>query len=346
MQVLVGDIGGTKTRLALASWAGDRVELSAARRYASPESPSLAAIVSRYLDETGITCDLASLAVAGPVRGDHCKTTNLPWELDARELERALGLPRVRLLNDLEAVAWAVPKLESADLVSLHEGYEGHEGDGQAGNGVDARGNACVIAAGTGLGVAGIVWDGARHHPFASEAGHADFAPTNEQEFALLRRLQRRYSHVSWERVCSGQGISAIYEFLLGWHGASTPQWLRQAFAENDDAAAIAESAAAQTCEICIETMDLFASFYARVVGNLALSHMALGGVYLTGGVTLNNCALVRGPAFLATMFNKGRMTPLLRRMPVRIIVKPNVALFGAAHYVSNFKPGYARGIR
>src|SRR5690606_1100515 len=205
MHVLVGDIGGTKTSLALASVVGDHVELSAVRRYKSAAAPSLASVVSRYLDETEITCDVASLAVAGPVHGDRCKTTNLPWELDARELEGALKLARVRLLNDLEAVAWAVPKLEPSELVTLHEGA------GQAADGLAGQGNACVIAAGTGLGVAGIHWDGARHHPFATEAGHADFAPSTEQEFALLRRLQRVHPHVSWERVCSGRGITALY---------------------------------------------------------------------------------------------------------------------------------------
>jgi len=337
MHVLVGDIGGTSTRLARASVIAGRIELSAVRRYASAESPTLAAILRRYLDETGITCEVcevAALAVAGPVYGDRCKTTNLPWELDGRELERELGLPRVRLLNDLEAVAWAVPVLEPTQLETLYAGVAGDAGE-------PATGNACVIAAGTGLGVAGCYWDGARHHAFATEAGHADFAPRTEQQFALLRHLQRRLrqgrleglgTHVSWERVVSGQGIVNLYEFLLVWHGASNSPALQRRLDHDDPAAAIAEAAAARTCPLCVEAMDLFVSLFARVIANQALSHMALGGVYLGGGVTLNNRELL-GDGFIATILDSGRMTPVLERIPVRVIVEPNVALFGAAEF-------------
>ncbi len=319
MRVLVGDIGGTTTRLALASVARE-VEISDARRYPSGEAASLAAIIRRYLDETRITCDVAALAVAGPVQGNRCKTTNLPWELDAAALARELELPKVRLLNDLEAVAWAVPRLGADALRSLHEPDEARPG------------NACVIAAGTGLGVAGMCWDGARHHPFATEAGHAEFAPTDELEFALATRLRRRHGRVSWERVASGMGIVNLFEFLLDWRGAARPAWS----GDDDDAAAIAEAAEAtgdERCAVAVEAMDLFARLYARFIGDLGLAHMAVGGIYLAGGVTLSNQRPLTRPEFLAGVFAKGRMGELLRGAPIRVITAPDVALLGAANY-------------
>ncbi|HLT35867.1 MAG TPA: glucokinase [Enhygromyxa sp.] len=317
MRVLVGDIGGTKTSLALAS-VGDEIEIGEPRRHASASADSLTSLVRRHLDETGIDCEAAVFAVAGPVLNDRCKTTNLPWELDARALERELGLAEVRLLNDLEAVAWAVPALRPDQLHGLHEGEP-----------PPAGGNACVIAAGTGLGVAGMCWDGQRHHPFATEAGHADFAPRTELEFGLLRHLQRRHSHVSWERVVSGQGIVNTFEFLLDWRGAAAPDWLDQP----EPAAAIAQAAARGSCSISVETMELFASLYARVIGDLALAHMAVGGVYLAGGVTLSNRRLLIRDSFVQAVFDKGRMGALLRRMPIRVILDEHVALLGAARF-------------
>lgn len=318
MRVLVGDIGGTKTSLALASVTDEHeIEIDEPRRYASASAASLASLVRRHLDETGASCDVAAFAVAGPVLGDRCKTTNLPWALDARELERELGLTTVRLLNDLEAVAWAVPTLWPEQLYCLHEGEP-------------AAGHACVIAAGTGLGVAGMHWDGERHHPFATEAGHADFAPTDELEFGLLRHLQRHHNHVSWERVVSGQGIVNTFEFLLDWRGAAAPDWLDP----SEPAAAIAQAAARGSCSISVETMELFASFYARVIGDIALAHMAVGGIYLGGGVTLGNRRLLIRDTFVQAVLGKGRMEALLRRMPIRVILDEHVGLLGAARFV------------
>lgn len=332
MHVLVGDIGGTKTSLALARVSDvHEDQLEHVRRYASASAASLAELVRRYVAETNVRFDVAAFAVAGPVLGDRCKTTNLPWELDARELERTLGLREVRLLNDLEAVAWAVPSLRPEQLHSLHEPKLVRE-----------RGNACVIAAGTGLGVAGMHWDGTRYHPFATEAGHADFAPTTELEVALLRQLKRRHAHVSWERVVSGQGIVSTFEFLLDWRGGKPPEWLDQP----EPAAAIAEAAVRGSCSICVETMELFASSYARVIGDIALSHMATGGIYLAGGVTLSNRRLLIREAFVQAVFDKGRMSALLRAMPIRVITQEHVGLLGAAQFIAGFKQDCAPGSR
>ena len=321
-RALVGDIGGTKTNLALARFDGERWQLSAPRRHASASATSLEAIVRAYLDATGETVELAAFAVAGPVADDRCVTTNLPWHLDARALERELGLERVRLLNDLEAVAWAVPILDAGQLHTLHAGER-------------ARGNACVVAAGTGLGEAGLYWDGARYHPFATEGGHTTFAPTTTREFALAQYLGARFDHVSWERVASGMGVVNIHGFLRERSGTPTPDWLSEAMATGDAGAAIADAARRDACRVCVETIELFATLYGREIGNAALSHMARGGIYLAGGVTLGVLDLLERGPFLDAIFDKGRMGALVRRMPVHVIREPHAALYGAARCVS-----------
>ncbi len=321
MRVLVGDIGGTKTNLALADIQGERVSLHEPRSYASGDWPDLEHCARAYLDETKLRregCERGAFAVAGPVQDDRCATTNLAWIVDARALESTLGLSRVKLLNDLEAVAWAVPALGGESLVELQAGDAG-------------RGNACVIAAGTGLGEAGLYWDGARHHPFASEGGHADFAPVGELELELLRFLARTHGRVSWERVVSGMGIANLHAFLLEHRRGSVPTWLRDEIDAGDHAAAVANAAARGADPICVETMALLFTLYGREAGNLALKHLALGGVYLAGGVTQRNLELLRGSGFIEAFRDKGRMRPLMLRMPVRVILDPHAALRGAA---------------
>jgi glucokinase len=324
MRTLVGDIGGTKTGLAVAELVGDRVTLSAERRYPSSDFPALETIVARYLEETGQEtgrdCPRAAFAIAGPVQGRRSRTTNLPWEVDADHLEEILGLKRVGLLNDLEAVAWGVAALGPQDLLELYPGEPA------------GLGNACVVAAGTGLGEAGLFWDGRRHHPFATEGGHTDFAPVDEREFALLQHLHGRFGRVSWERVVSGMGIANIYGFLVQWRRAETPDWLAAAIAEGDTAAAVA--AAVARCPICAETMELFFRLYGREAGNVALKHMALGGVYLGGGIAPKNLQGLKEGPFLEAFFAKGRMEPLMQRMPVRVILRGETPLLGCARFM------------
>lgn len=324
MRLLVGDIGGTKTALGVAQTDGETVTLTQPLRYPSTAFASLEHIVRRYCEDTGASCHFAAFAVAGPVQDRRCETTNLPWLLDADTLEETLGLSGVYLLNDLEAVAWGVGALWPHDLAVLHPG------DPQA------VGNACVVAAGTGLGQAGLYWDGMRHHPFATEGGHADFAPANDVEFALLSYLRIRFGRVSWERVVSGMGIANLYEFMLAHQHTTTPPWLQQAIAEGGDtAAAVAQAAAAGRCPVCVETMQLFLRLYGREVGNVALKQMALGGIFLGGGIALKNLSLLRNSAFLEGFFDKGRMTPLMHQMPVRVILQPHTPLLGAARFVA-----------
>ena len=329
MRVLVGDIGGTKTGLALAESTAEGVILHDSRRYASADFDSLTAIVRLYLDETGQTtgddCPFGAFAIAGPVHGRRSKTTNLPWEIDADAMEGNLGFRRVGLLNDLEAVAWGVPALGGDDLAVLHPGEP------------EAQGNACVVAAGTGLGEAGMFWDGSRHHPFATEGGHTDFAPVDEREFALLSHLQRELGgRVSWERVVSGMGIANIYGFLLSFHGQTAPSWLAQEIAETGDtAAAVAQAAAAERCAVCVETMQVFFRLYGREAGNMGLKHLALGGVYLGGGIAPKNLEGLESSQFLEGFLAKGRMEPLMRRMPVKVILRGDTPLLGAARFMT-----------
>jgi glucokinase len=322
MRMLVGDVGGTKTVLAVAEVAGDAVRLEGQLRLASGAFPSFEALVRRYLEQTGARCEIAALAVAGPVRGDRSEITNLPWSVDGRDLAAALGWRSVRLLNDLEAVAWGIPLLGEGALAVLQPGRA-------------AVANACVVAAGTGLGEAGMYWDGARHRPFATEGGHADFAPETDREIELLRWLRERHGHVSWERLVSGMGIRNIFGFLCAQRGTSVDAVLDLEAHAGDAAAAVAAGAAEGRCELCTEAMHLFASLYGREAGNVALKHMALGGVYLGGGIAPKHLNLLRGAAFLDGFLGKGRMTSLMRRMPVRVILEPRVPLMGAARFMT-----------
>ena len=323
MRVLVGDIGGTKTALGLAKTYGDLVELDETRQYPSALFASLDEIVRRYLDESGVTCRFAAFAIAGPVRDRRSQATNLPWELDADAMEQSLGFAGVALLNDLEATAWGLAALKPEDLAEIHPGEA-------------ALGNACVVAAGTGLGEAGLFWDGLRHHPFATEGGHTDFAPADPLECALLEFLKKKFGRVSWERVVSGLGIRNLYDFLVDFRGVKTPPWLLDAFADGDSTAAIAEAAADGRCPVCTETMALFFRLYGREAGNMALKQMALGGVFLGGGIAPKNLDALRRSAFLDGFFDKGRLEPLMRAMPVRVIVQPSAPLMGAARFLAS----------
>jgi glucokinase len=332
MQVLVGDIGGTKTGLAVAQTIGNKVQIDHERRYASRDYATLDALLRRYCDDTGAACDVAALAVAGPVRDGRSRITNLSWDLDAKGIQRGLGLRAVRLLNDLEAVAWGVPALGTDELAVLHPG------DPQG------VGNACVVAAGTGLGEAGMYWDGERHHPFATEGGHTDFAPSDEREFALLLFLKRTHGRVSWERVASGTGIVNIHTFLVEWRRAEPPAWLREEMAVGDPSAAVARAAAEARCPICVEAMDLFARLYGRETGNMALKHLALGGVYLGGGVAPKNLDLLRDRGFVAAFLDKGRMRPVMEQIPVRVILEQRTPLFGAARFMAGAQGPFGEG--
>ena len=316
--ILAGDVGGTNTRLAVFEPVGKGLALRVEATYPSPRFASLDDIVAAFVVERGARVNLACIGVAGPVRDGRCATTNLPWLVEADRLARYLGLERVWLLNDVEATAHGVASLAPEDVVVLQEGA------------ADPVGNAAIAAAGTGLGEAGLFWDGVQHHPFATEGSHADLAPQDDEQIELLRFLRRELGRVSWERVVSGPGLVNILRFLRDTGRAVEDPELAAAMTEGDPAAAITDAALAGRSPLAGRALELFVRLYGAEAGNLALKTMATGGVYLGGGIPPRILpALAEG--FLPAFRDKGRMRPLMEAMPVRVILDPRVAMRGAA---------------
>lgn len=322
--LLAGDIGGTKTNLAIYSPdQGPRTPLVEAT-FPSDEYPSLQAIAQEFLSRTQYQIKWASFGVAGPVVDGHVKTTNLPWEMDEAELRQALKLERVFLLNDLESVANAIPRLELEDIYTLNQGHRVEHGA------------IAVIAPGTGLGEGFLTWDGAHYRAYPSEGGHTDFGPSNETEIELLRYLMKRYEHVSYEWVCSGMGIPNIYAFFKDSGYATEPDWLREKLEAADDPTPIIVNAALQDdkgCELCEATLNTFVSVLGAEAGNLALKLLATGGVYLGGGIPPRILPALRDGRFMKAYLRKGRFANLLERMPVHVILNAKAGLLGAAGY-------------
>jgi len=276
-------------------------------------------IAAAFVAEQQVKFDRACFGIAGPVQQGRVVTPNLPWVVDAQQLGRGLGVSRVKLINDLEANAYGIAALTPGDLVTLNHGAPG------------AQGNLAVISVGTGLGEAGLFWNGKSHLPFACEGGHADFAPRNHLEADLLLHLVGRFEHVSFERVLSGPGLRVIYEFLRDTKRGEEPAWLAEELSQGDSSAAISQAALEGRSELCTQALDLFVSFYGAEAGNLALKTMATGGVYVGGGVAPRILNRLQSPLFMAAFTAKGRMRPLLEAMPVHVIMKDTTALFGAA---------------
>jgi glucokinase len=315
--VLAGDIGGTKTRLALFHVDGTHRQGLGEHEYASREHGSLDSIVADFTERHQVQPAAACFGIAGPVRNNRVAVTNLPWEISAADLGQRLRIDRVALLNDLEATAWGIASLEADDFHTLNPGT------------ADPAGNAAIIAAGTGLGEAGLYYDGERHRPFATEGGHTDFSPADETEIALLQFLQRQHRHVSWERLLSGPGLVQIHAFLSHTRQQDIPDWLQQQHEEGDPAAAIASRAGDDP--VCRDALQLFTRLYGAEAGNLALKTLATGGLYLGGGIAPKLLDQLDAGDFMAAFCAKGRMRPLLEGMPVRVILNDRAALYGAA---------------
>lgn len=336
MRILAGDIGGTNTRLAIYEREGEGeggYRKVRAARFPSAAYEGLTAIVREFSREDDRHVDRAAFGVAGPVVDDTCKATNLPWHLEARLLERDLGIPRVRLLNDFHAVALGVPELDPAGFVLLQDGA------------FDPEGTIAIVGAGTGLGEAimlpGHGWRGralpASGQPsrerdvIASEGGHVDFAPRNEEEIGLLRFLLRRHERVSVERVVSGRGIAAIFEYVVEAGLAKATDAVRQRLAAGEDpGAVIGASALAGSDPACVRAIDLFVSAYGAEAGNLALKVLPSGGVYIAGGVASRLLDKMKDGRFIDAFRTKGRMSPLLESMRVAVITDGDVGLLGA----------------
>jgi len=329
-RILVGDVGGTKTNLALVEAGGEPRAPLFERRLPSDGADSFEALARAFLDESGCEADAACVAVAGPVVGGRVKATNLPWVIEADALQRALGLARVELLNDLEAIAYAVPVLAQDDLHTLNAGTP------------ERTGSCAVIAPGTGLGEAYLTWDGKGYRAHASEGGHTDFGPTDERQIALLRFMLKRYDHVSYERLCSGSGLPNLYAFLKAEGLAPESDWLREALAAADDPTPVIVAAAqdeSRPSDLCRQTLALFVSILGAEAGNLALKVLATGGVYLGGGMPPKLLPWLERSAFLDAFRNKGRFRELVSDMPAHVILEPKAALWGAAaHALEGFR--------
>ena len=317
-RVVAGDIGGTKTRLALVEVDGTRPDIERETSYPSREFATFDALLAEFLKGMQVPAH-AAFGIAGPVLGRSVRTTNLPWYIEADVLQQRFGFKACTLLNDLESVAYGLPALGEQDLLTLQQGKP------------DACGNAAVIAAGTGLGEAGLFWDGRQHHPYATEGGHTSFCPQDDLEMDLLRYLQRLYGHVSWERVVSGMGLLDLHNFLRDYRRSVVPQWLAEAMRSGDAAAAISGAALAGTDDICIETMGRFVQLYGAEAGNFALKTMSRGGVYLGGGIAPKILPLLQHDKFTEAFLGKGRMRHVLEAMPVRVILNERAALYGPA---------------
>ena len=322
--LLVGDIGGTKTDLMILAPAAEHFVPLERARLRSAEYPDLSSLLQEFLRAVGLKIKRACLDVAGPVVDGHAQLTNLPWDVDGVRLCRELDLEAVDILNDLAAIAHAIPALQANDLLTLNAGSE------------HATGTKAIVAPGTGLGEAFLVWNGQSFQPCPSEGGHADFAPPNEALEALLPYMRKRVEHVSYELVCSGIGIPYLYEFFRDRSKALESPTLASELALASDRTPLIIAHALDPrspCPLCRAALEAFIAILGAEAGNLALKVFALGGVYIAGGIAPRLIPLLKEQTFLSAFCNKGRFSQLLTGLPVWLITNPDVALMGCAAY-------------
>lgn len=317
--LLAGDIGGTKTELGLFSLSGETLRLKRGQNYPSKNYGGLEKVLKDFLrGEEKIAS--ACFGVAGPVTSRTIRTTNLPWRIHLDSLQKELFTPKVEVINDLVANACGIFLLKKKDFYTLNAGQK-------------RNGNAGILSAGTGLGEAILFWNGKQHIPSPSEGGHVDFAPRNELELGLLQHLTHRFSHVSYERILSGTGLFHVYQFLreTGQYGKE-PGWLSREMKERDPAAVISEIAQQKRNRLCVKTLDMFVSIYGAAAGNLALQVMAVGGIYLGGGIAPKIVWKLRDGGFMKAFKGKGRYVKMMEGIPVKVIMNDRTALLGAAN--------------
>lgn len=324
--VLAGDVGGTKVWLGIfhaeRKEANSPFTLQRAAKFSSKSAVSLDAVIAEFLADESQPVDFACFGLPGPVQGRRVSLVNLPWEIDADALETKFGLGGCFLINDLVANAYGIGELAPSDFAVLHAGDP------------DASGNMAVISPGTGLGEAGIFWDGRKHTPFACEGGHSDFAPRTQLEIDLLRHLFAIYARVSYERVLSGSmGIPNIYNFLRSTDLAEEIPAIAEALKTNDAGTVITRAALDGSCPLCVLAMDLFVGILGAEAGNLALKTMATGGVFIGGGIATKILPLLQKPSVLEAFFAKGRFSDFMKRIPLRVILNDRAALLGAARH-------------
>lgn len=324
--ILAGDIGGTNTRLAFFEYREKRLHSIVMENFSNKEYKSLEDIIKEFQTRERHKADYACFGVAGPVKEGKAEVTNLDWVLDERSLEKELNLKVARLVNDLEANAHGIDELEEKDFFTLNKGIANHEG------------GAALIAAGTGLGEAGLFRDKGKLKPFPSEGGHAGFAPENELETELLLYLQKEYGHVSFERTLSGPGLHNIYRFLLHTGRGSESTLIKERFVKEEPAGVISNAALEENDPISMAALDIFVSIYGSEAGNLALKLLSTGGLYIGGGIAPKIIDKLKGPLFMESFANKGRMSPLLKAIPVHVILNDKTALLGAASVAAEWK--------
>lgn len=323
--ILVGDVGGTKTILALFTKEQGNEGCIKKQYFLSADYQSFSELLVEFLSDISLSIEAVCIAVAGRIVDGDCDATNLPWVLKCGEIGQQLSIESVRLINDLEATAWGVLSLPEQDFVDLNPESEYKVG------------NIAVLAAGTGLGESVIAWDGEDYHVIAAEGGHADYAPNNQEEISLLQYLFTQYpEHVSCERILSGDGLHNIYQYLQKNSKNQIKPELKALFDKNDPAAVISDQALLGKDKLCIQTLDMFCRIYGSESGNLALKCLPYGGVYLAGGIAAKNLPFMQNGKFMEGFLSKGRYRQMLSQIPVRICINPEVALLGALSVTEN----------
>ena len=317
--ILAGDIGGTHARLAYFQSQNGHLHLVSERVFPSREHSELGEIVSQFLNDSNTRPEAACFGIAGPVRNGRVETSNLPWVIEQSRLAKQIHLPATLLINDLEASAWGIAALAEGDFVALNR-VSG-----------PAVGNQAVIAPGTGLGEAGMFWDGTRHQVFACEGGHADFGPQGDLQIELLRFLTGRFGHVSYERILSGPGLVNVYEFLRESGCGKESAEFAAALKQGDSAAVISRAALDGSESLAVKALDLWITVYGAEAANLALKVMATGGLFLAGGITPKILAKLTGPLFMKSFLEKGRLRSLMEAIPVQVVTNEKAGLLGAA---------------
>jgi len=321
--ILAGDIGGTSTRLGLFEVQKEKPRAVVIEKYSSRQHASLEEIVRIFTRKHGSQTEQACFGIAGPVLAGRATPPNLQWSVEAAGLERELNVSKVWLINDLEANAYGFAALEPEDFYFLNQGIRHQEG------------NAGIISAGTGLGEAGYYFDGKRYRPFASEGGHADFAPRNTLEVELFLYLNERFGRVSFERVLSGSGLLRIYQFLGHTGRGEEPAWLAEEMRHKDPSAVLSEHALDGRSELCAKALDMFVSIYGAEAGNVALKFKATRAMFVGGGIAPKIIEKLKEPGFMKAFVDKDPMRSMLESIPVAVILNDQAALLGAAMYAA-----------
>jgi len=321
--ILAGDIGGTNVRLAYFEVSGGRLVSTFTEIHPTRDFTSLEEAARKFLSAHSLKIECACFGVAGAVKHGKVKLTNLPWTLDERLLARNLGVEQMWLINDLEANAEGVAALSPDDFLVLNQGEAG---------GSD---NCAIISAGTGLGEAGLVWDGVRRRPVASEGGHADFSPRTDLDIELLKYLRAQSGQVSWEQVLSGPGLFNLYKFLRDTGRGEEPAWLAAEISQGNPPAVITHAALEGKSNLCVQALDLFVNYYGMEAANLALKFLAVGGIYLGGGIAPKIAAKLQNGKFMDAFVRNARLGNILKLVPVHVILNDKTALFGAARHAA-----------